>query len=75
MIESWTRATPLSYADSKSLTNSSKPYVPVCNIWDFGFHDQMDYISIYQSVRQCPGHIGYLLADKISHYLFVWFCS
>ena len=38
---------------------------------DFGFQDQMDYISIHQPVRQCFGRIVHLFADETSHYLHV----
>ena len=38
---------------------------------DFGFQDQLDCISIHQSVIQCFGCIVHLFADEISHYLCI----
>ena len=38
---------------------------------DFGFQDQMYYISIHQPVRKDLGLIVHLFADEISHYLYV----
>ena len=35
LTESWANASPSSWADSKSLTNASEAYVPVCNVRKF----------------------------------------
>ena len=42
---------------------------------NFGFQDQMDYISIHQAVGQYLGGIVHLFADEISYYLCVGFYS